>query len=192
MRVLLANGIWMPFSQNQHKQKTENPKQIEPLLASFRVVARCKMRPAGPNRSSATRSLKQIHGAWGATEERCRAPHPCAGVDATRATSQLVSRRRSWPIPPANCAEAAHDRRKCVIRTRDKSLLSRPVCFKHLLVLVLPIIAPKGCDFIHPLSFSPLFGYVAWQISSRSANPRLLPALAVGHDVDGQVHTYVR
>ncbi|UKZ67343.1 uncharacterized protein TrAtP1_008504 [Trichoderma atroviride] len=58
----------------------------------------------------------------------------------------FYQRRRSWPIPPANCAEAAHDRRKCVIRTGDKSLLSRPVCFKHLLVLGLPIMAPKGCE----------------------------------------------
>lgn len=134
----------LPRISTSKRQKIRN--KSGPSWRLFRVVARCKMRPAGPNRSSAPHSLKQIHGAQGTTEERCSAPHPCAGVDATRATAQLLSRRRSWPIPPANCAEAAHDRRKCVIRTRDKSFLSRPVCFKQLLVLVMPIISPKGCE----------------------------------------------
>lgn len=122
-----------------------------------------------------------------ATEERCRGPHPCTWCGRHTRYRAALSRRRSWPIPPANCAEAAHDRWKCVIRTGDKLRFCLRLSVaknKHLLVWCccqssLRAAANTGHASLIPLSLSSAMQ--PWQISSRSANPRMLPALALVH-----------
>lgn len=109
----------MHFPRNSTSKK-QNPKQDDrdpPSALSRVVAARC-----APRAQSQQRAPFPGADPWSPGEQlrsAVAAPIPAPGVDATRYRAAL-SRRRSWPIPPANCAEAAHDRWKCVIRTGDK------------------------------------------------------------------------
>lgn len=157
----------MHFPRNSTSQKTESKTNRDPPSALFRVVAaRCA--PRAPIAAARPIPWSRSMEPQRATEERCRGPHPCTWCGRHTRYRAALSRRRSWPIPPANCAEAAHDRWKCVIRTGDKLRFCLRLSVaknKHLLVWCccqssLRAAANTGHASLIPLSLS-LFGYAA-------------------------------